>query len=67
VDIMKFHVCRDDRSGQWVVRLNDAAYGTYLDKDQALSDAIDAAGDAHHVGREAEVWLQNQVRDERVL
>jgi hypothetical protein len=64
---MKFHVCQDDRSGQWMVRLNGAIYGAYLDKDQALSDAIDAAGDAHQVGREAQVWLQDRVRDERVL
>jgi hypothetical protein len=60
---MKFHVGQDDRSGQWMVRLNGAIY----DKDQALSDAIDAAGDAHQAGHEAQVWLQDQVRAERLL
>ena len=65
--IMKFQVCQHGRSARWVVRLNDATYGAYLDKEQALSDAIDAAGDAQQAGSEAQVWIRDQIRTERVL
>jgi hypothetical protein len=63
---MKFHVCRDDRSGRWAVRLNDRIYGTYLDKDEALSDAIDAARDAREIGREVQVWFQDRLQAEQI-
>jgi hypothetical protein len=63
---MKFHVCRDDRSGRWAVRLNDSIYGIYLDKDEALSDAMDAARDARQTGFEAQVWFQDRPRAEPI-
>jgi hypothetical protein len=65
--IMKFQVCQHGRSARWVVRLNDATYGTYLDKDQALFDALDAARDAQQAGREAQVWVRDRTGVERVL
>ena len=65
--IMKFQVCQRARSARWVVRLNDASYGAYLDKEQALFDAIDAARDARQEGREAQVWVRDQNGRERVL
>jgi hypothetical protein len=64
VEIMKFQVCQQGRSARWVVRLNDAIYGAYLDKEQALFDAIDAARDAQQAGCEAQVWVRDR---ERVL
>jgi hypothetical protein len=63
---MKFHVCRDDRSGRWVVRLNDEVYGTYFDENEALADAIDAARDARQTGREVQVWFQDRPQSERI-
>jgi hypothetical protein len=54
--IMEFQVCRNDRDACWVVRLGSAVYGFYLDKEQALLDAVDAAHDARQSGREAQVW-----------
>ena len=35
-------------------------YGTYLDKEQALLDAIDAARDAMHAGYEAQIWIRDR-------
>jgi hypothetical protein len=67
VKIMNFQVCRYGRSARWVVRLNDLIYGAYLDKEQALFDAIDAARDAEQAGCEAQVWLRARTRAERVL
>jgi hypothetical protein len=43
---------------RWIVRLNDTVYGDYLDKEQALLDAIDAARDARQSGYEARVLLR---------
>jgi hypothetical protein len=60
-------VCQCGRSAQWVVRLNDASYGVYLDKEQALLDAVDAARDAQLAGREAQVWIGDQNGGDRVL
>jgi hypothetical protein len=65
--IMRFQVRQYGRSAQWVVRLNDASYGVYLDKEQALLDALDAARDAQLAGREAEVWIGDQNGGDRVL
>jgi hypothetical protein len=64
---MRFQVRQYGRSAQWVVRLNDASYGVYLDKEQALLDALDAARDAQLAGREAEVWIGDQNGGDRVL
>ena len=60
---MEFQVCRRGRKSIWVVTLGNSLYGAYLDKEQALLDAVDAARDALQAGREAEVWL----RDRRTL
>ena len=65
--IMKFQVYQHGRSARWVVRLNDTTYGAYLDKEQALFDAIDAAHDAQQAGREAQVWIRVRTGGERVL
>jgi hypothetical protein len=65
-EMMTFQVCRYGRSARWVVRLNDAIYGAYLDKEQALVDAIDAARDAEQAGCEAQVWVRARTRAERV-
>jgi hypothetical protein len=60
MEIMEFHVCRQGRDMRWVVRLDNATYGAYLDKEQALLDAVDAARDALQSGREARVFLREQ-------
>jgi len=65
--IMKFQVHQHARSARWVVRLNDASYGVYLDKEQALLDAVDAARDAQLAGREAQVWMRDRTGVERVF
>ena len=43
MDVMEFHVCRQGRSMRWVVRLDNTTYGAYLDKEQALLDAVEGA------------------------
>ena len=58
--ILEFQVCRQGREARWVVRLGNAVYGAYLDKEQALLDAIDAARDAAQSGREAQVWVRER-------
>jgi hypothetical protein len=49
-----FRVCRVE--SQWRVLMNDQAYGEYLDKANAVADAIEAAGEARAAGRAVEVW-----------
>jgi len=56
---MQFRVCYDGQQPRWVVRIDDRIYGNYLDKEQALLDAIDAATDAREAGGEAQVWDQS--------
>ena len=58
MDIMEFHVCQQGRDMHWVVTLDDATYGDYLDKEQAMLDAVEAARDARQIGREAHVFLR---------
>ena len=65
--IMEFQVCRQGRDAHWVVRLGDAVYGAYLDKEQALLDAIDAAHDALERGCAAQVWLRNGTTATRIF
>jgi hypothetical protein len=55
--IIEFRVCRRGREARWVVTLGAAVYGAYLDQEQALLDAVDAARDAVQRGGEAQVWL----------
>ena len=45
MEVMEFHVCRQGREMQWVVRVDNTAYGAYLDKEQALLDAVERVGD----------------------
>jgi hypothetical protein len=49
-----FRVCCVER--QWRVLVNDQTYGDYLDKANAVADAIDAAGEVRAAGRAVEVW-----------
>ena len=53
--------------GALVVKLGDEIYGAYLDKEQALLDAIDAAHDALERGCAAQVWLRNGTTATRVF
>jgi hypothetical protein len=67
MEVMEFHVCRESHEMQWVVRLDDTTYGAYLDKEQALLDAVDAAKDARHLGRDAQVFLREHTIAARVF
>jgi len=53
--VMEFQVCRRGRATRWVVMLGDSVDGSYLDKEQALLDAVDVARDALRSGNEAQV------------
>jgi len=64
---MEFHVCRSGRATRWVVILGDSFYGAYLDKEQALLDAVDAARDALRSGNEAQVWVRDSSNAARVF
>jgi len=65
--MMEFRVCRHGREPRWIVTLGDAVYGAYLDREQALLDAVDAARDALAAGREAQVWIRDQSSAARVF
>lgn len=65
--ILKFQVCRHRRDGRWIVRLGSAVYGSYLDREQALLDALDAAHEASQTGHEAEVWVSERADLARVF
>ncbi len=65
--IMEFHVCRQGHEARWIVRLGNAVYGSYLDKEQALLDAVDAARDALQCGREAQVWVRDRASPARIF
>ncbi len=52
---LEFKVCWYGSEAVWAVRLGDEIYGTYLSKEQALLDAVDAAGDARQAGYDAHV------------
>lgn len=47
--------------------LGDSVYGAYLDKEQALLDAVDAARDALQSGRKARVWPKDRSNAARVF
>jgi hypothetical protein len=70
---IQFQVCRASRNGRWAVRCRNSTlsgnstYGAYLDKEQALLDAIDAARDALQDGKEAQVWIKNRSTSARVF
>ncbi|MGH7066149.1 MAG: hypothetical protein ACREET_18915 [Stellaceae bacterium] len=65
--MMEFRVCRHGREARWVVTLGDSVYGAYLDKEQAVLDAVDAARDALQSGREAQVWVRDRATADRVF
>ena len=65
--IMEFQVCRHSRESRWIVRLGGSVYGAYLDKEQALLDAVDAAREALQAGREAQVWLRERTVAARIF
>lgn len=67
MSVMEFMVCRQGRQSRWVVRLGKSVYGSYLDKELALLDAMEAAQDALQCGREARVWLRDSTTQARLL
>ena len=67
MQVMEFQVCRRGREARWVVTLGDAVYGAYLDKEQALLDAVDAAREALQSGHEARVWVRDRATAARVF
>jgi hypothetical protein len=64
---LEFQVCRRGRESRWIVTLGDSVYGAYLDKEQAVLDAVDAARDALQSGREAQVWVRERSSSARVF
>ena len=50
-----------------MVRLGGSVYGAYLDKEQALLDAVDAALDASQSGRKAQVWVRDRSAAARIF
>jgi hypothetical protein len=67
MQVMEFQVCRRGREARWVVTLGGSVYGAYLDKEQAVLDAVDAARDALQAGREAQVWVRDRSTAARVF
>ena len=65
--VMEFMVCRQGRQSRWIVRLGNSVYGSYLDKELALLDAMEAAQDALQCGCEAQVWLRDSTTQARLL
>ena len=61
---MLFRICRQGVPKRWVVLLEEGLYGEYIDKDQALLDAVEAATDVREAGQQVEVW--DQIRAARV-
>ena len=55
-----FRVCQRGREARWTVTCGNMIYGAYLDKEQALLDAVDAARDSLQAGCEAQVWIRNR-------
>ena len=53
---MHFWVCQTGVPAKWAVPIEGQPYGEYLDKGEAVIDAIGAAREARDAGRIAEVW-----------
>jgi hypothetical protein len=64
---LHFHVLPRGRDPRWVVTIGNSLYGAYLDKEQALLDAIDTARDAIQAGHEAQVWIKDRSAPTRVF
>ena len=67
VEVIEFQVCRHGRQARWVVTLGNTIYGAYLNKEQALLDAVEAARDALAAGEEAQVWIKDRSTASRVF
>jgi hypothetical protein len=67
MDIMEFHVCQQGRDMRWVVRLDNTTYGAYLDKEQAMLDAVEAAREAQQAGRDARVFVGQRMDAARIF
>ncbi len=65
--VLEFQICRRGREARWVVTLGNSVYGAYLDREQALLDAVDAARDALQAGQEAQVWIRDRSAQARVF
>jgi hypothetical protein len=64
---LQFHVRPRGRDPRWVVTIGNSLYGAYLDREQALLDAVDTARDAIQAGHEAQVWIKDRSISVRVL
>jgi hypothetical protein len=64
---IQFQVCAPGRDRRWVVTIGNSFYGAYLDKEQALLDAVDAAQDAVQAGYDAQVWIKDRSALARVF
>jgi hypothetical protein len=64
---IQFQIYPPGRDRRWIVRLGNSFYGAYLDKDQALLDAVDAAQDTVEAGLQAEVWFKDRSTTARVF
>ena len=53
---MLLRVCQEHDGRRWLVLICGQTYGEYLDKNDALLDAIEAAKEACEAGGAAEVW-----------
>jgi hypothetical protein len=62
-----FQVCQSRRESRWIVTLGTIIYGAYIDKEQALLDAADAARDSLEAGCEAQVWIRERSNVSRVF
>ena len=67
MSVKEFQVCRRSRDARWVVTLGNAVYGAYLDKEQALLDAVEAARDSVVHGGDAQVWVKDHCGAARVF
>ena len=67
IGVIEFQVCRRGREARWVVTLGNTIYGAYLDREQALLDAVEAARDALAAGEEAQVWIKDRSTASRVF
>jgi hypothetical protein len=65
--VLQFQVCLRGRNPQWLVTIGNSFYGAYLDKEQALLDAVDAARDAVQAGYQAQVWIKDRSTTARVF
>jgi hypothetical protein len=63
---MQFEICRG-REVRWIVTLGRSLYGVYLDREQALLDAVDAARDVMEAGGDAQVWIRDHVTAAQVF